>query len=195
MKIEKDEAAYLAGKLLLAMPAMGDPRFHKSVIYLCAHDAQGAMGLVINQLLPDVEFSELLEQLKVVSDITIDRSALSTPVMHGGPVEGARGFLLHSDDFIKPDTIKVDGGISVTGTIDALKDLALGQGPKERLFILGYAGWSAGQLDQELQQNAWLIVDADPELVFHNDVNAKWDLAMKKLGIDPAMLSAIGGRA
>lgn len=187
--------SYLAGKLLLAMPSMGDPRFHKSVIYLCAHDAQGAMGLVINHVLADVEFKDLLEQLKLVSDIKIDRGALGTPVMQGGPVEGARGFLLHTSDFAKPDTVKVDGDISVTGTIDALKDVAQGTGPKDHLFILGYAGWSAGQLDQELQQNAWLTVDADPALVFHDDPSVKWEMAMRKLGIDPLMLSAAAGRA
>jgi len=115
--------------------------------------------------------------------------------MRGGPVEGARGFLLHSSDFNKPDTVKVDDQIYVTGTLDALKDVAQGAGPERRMFILGYAGWTAGQLDQELQQNAWLIVDADPDLVFDDSADDKWERAVKKLGINPSMLSAAGGSA
>jgi putative transcriptional regulator len=193
--IKENNNPYMAGKLLLAMPSMGDFRFEKSVIYICAHDDQGAMGLVINNPLPDLDFQELLDQLKVTSDIKIDIEALNVPVMNGGPVEGARGFLLHSSDFSGEDTIQVDSKIHVTGTLDALKEVAKGNGPKERLFILGYAGWTAGQLDQELQQNSWLIVDADPDLVFHEDQNEKWLMALKKLGIDPSMLSATGGRA
>lgn len=192
---EESNDAYIAGKLLLAMPAMGDFRFEKSVIYMCAHDELGAMGLVINNPMPELDFKDLMDQLDVTSDIEFDPKSLATQVMNGGPVEGARGFLLHSSDFQLPDTIKVDDGVSVTGTLDALKDVASGQGPKEKIFILGYAGWSAGQLDEELQRNAWLIVDADPELVFHENPSEKWDLAMKKLGIDPAMLSSTGGTA
>lgn len=186
---------YIAGKLLLAMPAMGDFRFEKSVIYMCAHDELGAMGLVINNPLPELDFKDLMDQLKVASGEEFDPKALSTLVMNGGPVEGARGFLLHSSDFELPDTIKVDDDVSVTGTLDALKDVVTGAGPKDKIFILGYAGWSAGQLDEELQRNAWLIVDADPDIVFHGEPEKKWDMAMKKLGIDPAMLSVTGGTA
>lgn len=186
---------YMVGKLLLAMPAMGDFRFEKSVIYICAHDEHGAMGLVINNPLPDVDFKDLLDQLKIVSDIEFDPKALHLTVMNGGPVEGARGFLLHSSDFHQDDTIKVDNNVSVTGTLDALKDVAMGNGPEKKLFILGYAGWSAGQLDEELQRNAWLVADADPDLVFALDFNKKWDMALKKLGIDVSMLSATGGTA
>lgn len=190
----KDESS-LAGKLLLAMPGMGDTRFYKSVIYLCAHDAEGAMGLVINHPLESVAFDELLEELKITADIEVDLKALHVPVMRGGPVEGARGFLLHSSDFKNPDTVKVDDQIYVTGTLDALKDVAQGGGPERRMFVLGYAGWTAGQLDQELQQNAWLIVDADPDLVFDDGADDKWERAIKKLGINPSMLSAAGGSA
>lgn len=194
-KNKQPDNHYMAGKLLLAMPSMGDMRFEKSVIYICAHDEQGAMGLVINNPVKDIEFHELLDQLKITSDITLDLKATNIPVMNGGPVEGARGFLLHSNDFNVDDTIKVAKDIHVTGTLDALKEVAKGNGPQEKLFILGYSGWSAGQLDQELQQNAWLIVDADPALVFHDDQSGKWDMALKKLGIDPVMLSSTGGRA
>ncbi|MFP4314142.1 MAG: YqgE/AlgH family protein [Alphaproteobacteria bacterium] len=193
-KTDKNET-YMAGKLLLAMPTMGDFRFEKSVIYICAHDEQGAMGLVINNPLPEIDFKDLLAELKIASNIELDPKAISIPVMNGGPVEGARGFLLHSSDFHVKDTIKVDKEISVTGTLDALKDLATGHGPQDKLFILGYAGWGAGQLDEELQKNAWLVVDADPELVFHSSLEEKWDMALKKLGIDPSMLSATGGSA
>lgn len=192
--ISKDEP-YLAGKLLLAMPGMGDTRFYKSVIYVCAHDEEGAMGLVINHPLESVAFDELLAELKITADIEVDLKALNVPVMRGGPVEGARGFLLHSSDFKNPDTVKVDDQIFVTGTLDALKDVARGAGPERRLFVLGYAGWTAGQLDQELQQNAWLIVDADPDLVFGGEAVDKWERAVKKLGIEPSMLSASGGSA
>lgn len=195
LKSSDNSDSYMVGKLLLAMPAMGDFRFEKSVIYVCAHDDQGAMGLVINNPLPEVDFKDLLDQLKIVSDIEFDPKAVSIPVMNGGPVEGARGFLLHSSDFHVSDTIKVDDNVSVTGTLDALKDVATGHGPKDKLFILGYAGWSAGQLDQELQRNSWLIVDADPELIFNGDADNKWDMAIKKLGIDPSMLSSTGGSA
>ena len=192
----KDDESYFAGKLLVAMPGMEDFRFYRAVIYLCAHDEHGAMGLIINQPLPDLEFGDLLNQLKVVEGLQMPQQTEAlVHVMHGGPVEGARGFLLHSNDFSKPDTIKVDERIFVTGTLDALCDVALGDGPKDKLFILGYAGWSAGQLDHELQQNAWLVADADPALVFDADTQSKWERAVKTLGIDPLMLSASGGTA
>ncbi len=186
---------YLAGKLLLAMPSVGDPRFHRAVIFMCAHDENGAMGLVINHKMPDIDFSELVGQLKFESDIKIDLSKLNFPVMCGGPAESARGFMLHSSDFIRDDTMKVDSSYGVTGTIDALKEVARGAGPKDLVFALGYAGWEAGQLDSELQQNAWLVVEPDHALVFEGDPEDKWTRAVNKLGIDPAMLSSISGSA
>ena len=189
------ENPYLVGKLLLAMPTMGDPRFHRAVIYLCAHDANGAMGLVINHTLPGLEFEELVEQLGITSDIEIRLDSDSVPVMSGGPVEAARGFLLHSNDFSQPDTIRIDESCSVTGTLDALREVATGKGPDQILFILGYAGWGAGQLDREIQDNAWLVVDPDPEIIFHPDPEEKWTLAVQKLGFDPAMLSGTAGHA
>lgn len=187
-----DKGEYLTGRLLLAMPAMGDPRFHKAVIYVCAHDANGAMGLVINHTLPGVDFSQLLEQLNIAPD---GKSAPITPVMSGGPVETARGFILHSSDFKQSDTIRIDPTFSVTGTVDALKSIVGGSGPEKMLFILGYAGWSAGQLDQELQQNAWLVTHSDPDLVFSVAPDEKWDKAVKTMGIDPSKLSREAGRA
>ncbi len=191
-KIEKGQDNYLTGRLLLAMPAMGDPRFHKAVIYMCAHDENGAMGLVINHTLPGVDLSQLLKQLNITPEET---KARDSAVMSGGPVETARGFVLHSNDFEQSDTIKIDEDFYVTGTIDALKAIAGGDGPDKMLFILGYAGWSKGQLDQEMQQNAWLVTDPDPDLIFAAPPEEKWTKAIQKLGIDPAMLSGEAGRA
>lgn len=191
---EKD-GQYLTGKLLLSMPSMGDPRFDRSVIFICAHDDNGAMGLVINNKLAGVEFDDLLKQLNINSDIKIDLKSVNIPVMNGGPVDNARGFLLHSADYKQVDTITIDDFYGVTGTVDALREVAQGEGPDQLLFVLGYAGWSAGQLDQEMQQNSWLVVDPDPSLVFHPVNDEKWAMAMQKLGIDPAMLSGAAGQA
>ena len=188
-----DNRHYLTGRLLLAMPAMGDPRFHKAVIYLCAHDENGAMGLVINHTLPGVDLGQLLAQLNIKPDEIINQ--VKQPVMSGGPVETARGFVLHSNDFEQSDTIKIDDDFSVTGTIDALRAIAGGHGPQKMLFILGYAGWGQGQLDEEIQQNAWLVADPDPALIFDADAEGKWTRAVQKLGIDPGMLSGEAGRA
>lgn len=189
-KDKKDN--YLTGRLLLAMPQMGDPRFHRAVIFMCAHDANGAMGLVLNNIMPGVDLSELLAQLNI--DRQSDKTP-AAPVMNGGPVETARGFVLHSPDFAQPETIRVSQDICVTGTIEALKAIAAGAGPKDMLFMLGYAGWGAGQLDKELQDNAWLVTDADATLVFGANAEDKWDKAVRKIGIDPAMLSGSAGHA
>ena len=186
---------YLAGKLLIAMPEMGDPRFHRAVIFVCAHDEEGAMGLVINHSMQGVEFTDLVKQLKFESDIKVNFEEMNLPVMCGGPVESARGFLLHSADFVRDDTMSVGETYGVTGTVDALKDVARGKGPDDLLFILGYAGWDAGQLDIEIQQNAWLVVDPDPALIFEGAPEDKWTRAVGKLGIDPGMLSSISGSA
>jgi|SRR5688572_14594935 len=192
--IKKSEHS-LAGKLLLAMPGLGDPRFHRAVIFMCAHDENGAMGLVINHTLTGVQFTSLLEQLNITSDINVNIQNLTFPVMAGGPVEGARGFLLHSHEFKQKDTVPVGDFYSVTGTIEALKAVASGKGPEHLLFILGYAGWGAEQLDKEIQENSWLVVDPDPNIIFHASPEEKWELAVQKLGIDPAMLSTEAGHA
>lgn len=193
--MKHSDASYLSGKLLLAMPAIGDARFHRSVIYICAHDENGAMGLVINYPAPELKFTNLLDQLGISSDIEIDVKTLDLPVLNGGPVETGRGFLLHSNDFKQEDTVAVDEDFSVTGTTDALRAVAKGDGPKKALFILGYAGWTPGQLEQELQQNTWLVVEPDRALVFEGKPEQKWERAMDKLGLDPSMLSGDGGRA
>lgn len=191
MSESAQKSPYLTGKLLIAMPQMGDPRFHKAVIFMCAHDVNGAMGLVINHTLPGLELGELLTQLHIMDA----QPKPDIPVMSGGPVETGRGFILHKGDFKQIDSLKIESDIYVTGTIDALKAIAQGKGPDEMLFILGYAGWTAGQLDMELQQNAWLVVDADPSLIFEGDPELRWDRAIRKMGIDPSMLSGSAGRA
>lgn len=178
------------------MPTMADPRFHKAVILMCTHDENGAMGLVINQALPSIIFNDLVAQLPFKSDIKIDLESSSIPlIMSGGPVDQMRGFLLHSVDFHRKETLVVDQNFGVTGTVDALMDVVLGNGPDKMLFILGYAGWGAGQLDSEIKQNAWLVVDSHPDIVFHKDPQEKWIKAVNTLGIDPSMLSGIAGSA
>lgn len=182
----------LTGKLLLAMPGMGDPRFSRAVIFVCSHDDQGAMGLIVNFPLLNLSFGQLLEQLKITPDAT---APIDIPVMSGGPVETARGFMLHTSEFAQPDTIIVNDRFGVSGTLDALKAVASGIGPKEMIFMLGYAGWSAGQLDAELQENSWMIADADHELLFNTPYEDKWDSAMLRMGINPGMLSSVSGHA
>lgn len=188
---DHNESRYLTGRLLIAMPQMGDTRFHKAVIFICAHDANGAMGLVINHTLPGLELSTLLSQL----DIPGVTYGADVPVMSGGPVETARGFILHAGSFNQIESLEIEQDIYVTGTIDALKAIAQGRGPDKLMFILGYAGWSAGQLDYEMQQNAWLVTDADADLIFSEDPDDRWERAIRKIGIDPSMLSGDAGRA
>lgn len=186
---------YLSGQILLAMPGMGDVRFDRAVIYMCAHDENGAMGLVINNVVPGLKFGSLLKELDVGADIKIPSDIVTLPVINGGPVETARGFLLHSKDFKHEDTVDINDHFSLTGTIDALKEVAAGQGPKDMVFTLGYAGWSAGQLDDEMHKNAWLTCDANESLIFNTAPHDMWDAAVAQIGIDPALLSSEAGRA
>jgi len=182
----------LTGKMLIAMPGMGDPRFDHSVVLLCAHSDEGAMGLIVNKRVPDLNLDDLLEQL----EIERGDGSHGVAVHFGGPVEGGRGFVLHTRDYAgKPGTLDIDKAFGMTATKDILVDIAMGQGPKATLTALGYAGWGPGQLESELQQNAWLTVDGDAAIVFDEDDGGKWARALKKLGIDPLMLSAAGGRA
>ncbi len=184
---------WLAGRVLLAMPGMADPRFHRAVIFLCAHDANGAMGLVINHVMPGLDLGTLLEQLDAGKIKPVKPA--TRIVLSGGPVEAARGFILHSQDYAQKDTVKIGADFSVTGTVDALRAIAAGQGPQNMLFILGYAGWGAGQLEDEIRANAWLVADADPGLIFGAPTETKWDAAVRSLGVDPAMLSGVAGKA
>ena len=182
----------LSGKLLIAMPGMGDPRFEKSVIFLCAHSEDGAMGLIINKPAPEVRFSSLLEQLK----ITPANRADDIRVHFGGPVEHGRGFVLHTGDYQSTgSTLRVDDRFGMTATLDILEEIARGTGPACSMLALGYAGWGPGQLEDEIRQNGWLTADASPELVFSAEDATKWERALKVLGIDPLLLSAAAGRA
>ena len=185
------EDIYLPGQLLIAMPSMTDPRFEKSVIYMCAHNADGAMGLVINRAIDSLTFPELLEQLEIDSGSGGDQIR----VLFGGPVEQARGFVLHSPDYLQDASLVVDDNVVLTATIDILRAIADGTGPNNCLLALGYAGWGAGQLDSEIKSNGWLSVDADEDLVFGCDLDEKWERAMTKIGIDPRMLSDAAGHA
>ncbi|GKY86289.1 YqgE/AlgH family protein [Sinisalibacter aestuarii] len=189
---QTDISQDLTGKLLVAMPGMGDPRFEHAVVMLCAHSGEGAMGLIVNKQVPELMLDDLLEQLE------IDRGDGShgRAVHFGGPVEGGRGFVLHSADYPGRDaTMRIGDSFGMTATKDILVEIAQGSGPREALTALGYAGWGPGQLESELRQNAWLTVEADAAIVFDTDNSAKWSRALKSLGIDPRMLSAEGGRA
>jgi putative transcriptional regulator len=181
----------LTGQLLVAMPQMSDPRFVRSVIYLCAHSAEGAMGLVVNRLIDSLTFSSLLGQLGLEADaVTTDM-----PIHFGGPVEASRGFVLHSADYVQESTLMIDDQIALTATVDVLRAIATGSGPARRVLALGYAGWAPGQLDAEIQANGWLLVPPDTELVFGLDNEAKWERALAKLGIDLSLLSSEAGHA
>ena len=189
----KSSQNYLTGQLLVAMPSMGDERFDKSVILVCAHDENGAMGLVLNRIMEEVDFIDLIEQLDLGVQETAQVSNIK--VMKGGPVEEARGFLLHGNDFEQSDTISVDDGYKISGSVDALKNVLTGKGPDRMMFILGYAGWGPGQLDQELSANAWLTTEPDSDLIFQTDPDTMWVEALNKIGIDPLKLSPLAGRA
>jgi putative transcriptional regulator len=190
---------YLDGQLLIAMPVMEDPRFERSVIYLCAHSAEGAMGIMVNRPAGSIDFPELLVQLKIITkpeQIKLSEHAETLQVLQGGPVDTGRGFVLHSSDFyIENATLLIDDKICLTATIDILKAIANGAGPKHAVLALGYAGWRPGQLEAEIQDNGWLHCDADPELVFGDDVEEKYSRALRKIGIDPGMLSNAAGHA
>src|SRR5919106_490428 len=181
----------LTGQLLVAMPHMADSRFARTVVYLCAHSAEGAMGLVVNRLIDSLSFDSLLDQL----GLEANGEALEMPVHFGGPVESSRGFVLHSADYIQDSTLVIDDDIALTATIDVLKAIASGNGPRQRVLALGYAGWAAGQLDAEIQANGWLMVPADHELVFGLDNDTKWERAIAKLGVDLSLLSSEAGHA
>jgi putative transcriptional regulator len=184
-------ADFLTGQLLIAMPAMEDPRFAQSVIYLCAHTPEGAMGLVLNRPLQRPKFDELLRQLDVAPVPPARRIRLCA----GGPMDNARGFVLHTTDWTGEGSLRVDDTVALTASLDVLKEIAEGRGPREGLLALGYAGWGPGQLDEEIQQNAWLSVPADETIVFDGDDDTKWRRALAKLNIDPLLLSGAAGHA
>ncbi len=182
----------LAGKLLIAMPGMADPRFAESVVFVCAHSDDGALGLIINKPAPDLKLGDLLEQLGIPKG----HASRDIRVHFGGPVEHGRGFVLHSPDYSSSEaTLDIDSRFAMTATQDVLQALAEGAGPDLAMLMLGYAGWGGGQLESEIMANGWLVADASPEIVFATDSGAKWGAALKSLGVDPKMLSASAGRA
>ena len=182
---------FLTGQILIAMPSMTDERFAQAVIYLCAHTAEGAMGLVLNRPVVRPTFDELLEQLKVAPT----PSARQIRMCAGGPVENGRGFVLHTSDWTGEGSLRVDDAVALTASLDVLKAIAEGAGPRECLLALGYAGWGPGQLDREIQDNAWLSVPADEALIFGTEHGTHWRRAFAKLNVGPLLLSAAAGHA
>ncbi|HVZ07565.1 MAG TPA: YqgE/AlgH family protein [Rhodopila sp.] len=182
---------YLTGQLLIAMPAMADPRFAQTVVYLCAHTQEGAMGLVLNRPIVKPTFDELLKQLNVEPSPPARQIRLCA----GGPVANARGFVLHTTDWTGEGSLRVDDRMALTASLDVLKVIAEGGGPRSCILALGYAGWGPGQLDREIQENAWLSVPADETLLFDPDHDTKWRRALGKLRIDPLLLSDVAGHA
>lgn len=182
---------WLTGQLLVAMPGMSDPRFAQAVICLCAHSAEGAMGIVLNQPIEGLSFDTLLEQLGLTPVPPQRRIRMVT----GGPVDAGRGFVLHSTDWSADTSLPVAGEVALTASVDILKAIAEGGGPRQGLLALGYAGWAPGQLEEEIQRNAWLNVPADADLLFDADHAALWRRALAKLHIDPLLLSGVAGHA
>jgi putative transcriptional regulator len=181
----------LEGKLLLAMPGMGDPRFFKSVIFICSHTEDGAMGIAINRPIDHLTFSQLLQQLNIDTPARDD-----IPIHAGGPVETGRGFVLHSPDYTQNTTLFINNGtVGLSATVEILKALARGKGPRSHLLALGYAGWGKGQLESEIARNSWLTVDATDPLIFSIPSEEKWPRAMAEIGVDVSKLSAAAGHA
>ena len=188
----EQDAGYLTGQCLIAMPGMRDPRFEKSVVYMCSHSADGALGIIINKLLDDFKFSDLCGQL----DIDITTPPSERVVHFGGPVEKGRGFVLHSDDYGQDEgTLWVKDGVGLTATLDVVRSMVENDRPARAVLALGYAGWGPGQLESEIQANGWLSCEADQNLLFDDDIDARWEQAFRKIGIDPGMLASSAGHA
>jgi putative transcriptional regulator len=192
-------AGFLDGHLLIAMPSMGDPRFARSVVYLCAHSSDGAMGIVINKLATEVNFRELLVQLDIVqarNEQHLPSGVDQVRVHRGGPVETGRGFVLHSSDFfLENATLPIADGVCLTATLEILRAISEGRGPRRALLALGYAGWAPGQLEFEIQANGWLHSPTDRGILFDDDIDSKYDRALAKIGVEPGMLSGEAGHA
>jgi putative transcriptional regulator len=191
MTANKIDTGYLDGKLLVAMPSMGDPRFKKAVILLCAHSESGAMGILLNRSLDALSFEDLLEQLEIPKA----EEACHIKIHFGGPVDTERGFVIHSTDFLYETTLVIGDDMALTATVDMLKSIAGGSGPESSFLALGYSGWGPGQLEQEIQENGWLVVDPDVNIVFGPELDNKWEVAINKLGVDPSLLSGDMGHA
>ncbi|TPE52109.1 YqgE/AlgH family protein [Amaricoccus solimangrovi] len=190
--MDNPDANFLCGQFLIAMPGMGDQRFERSLVFVCAHSEEGAMGLIVNKPAPDLRFADLLEQLSIPAAADLPE----TRVHLGGPVEHGRGFVLHSGDYhVEGSSLRVNSDFAMTATVEILRDIARGQGPKRALLALGYSGWGPGQLEGEIQANGWLTAPADSDLVFGAADAGKWSGALRSISIDPRLLSAEGGRA
>jgi putative transcriptional regulator len=193
------KSSFLDGQMLIAMPGMSDPRFDRSVIFMCAHSDNGAMGIIVNKRAPMISFSELLDRLDILPQenrIKLPDDVQSMLVQFGGPVEPGRGFVLHTSDYFSADTsLPIDERVALTATLDILRAIAGGQGPRRSLLALGYAGWAPGQLEDEIQRNGWLSCAADEDLLFSHDLDGKYLNALHKIGVDPAMLSGEAGHA
>lgn len=182
--------ASLRGQFLLAMPGIGDARFERAVIAMCTHDAAGALGVGVGRILPGISFHKLLGQLDIAPG-----EAPDCAIHLGGPVEPQRGFVLHSLDWLGPESLNVEGCWGLTSTLDVLRAIAAGTGPRRWLVALGYAGWGEGQLDGEMQRHGWLATRASDGLLFGHSAEERWDATLKAAGIDPRLLSSTSGRA
>lgn len=194
-----ENPSFLDGQFLVAMPAMPDQRFARTVIYMCAHSDEGAMGIVVNQRASKVSFSQLLVQLEVIDAkdaILLPSQVGQVPILKGGPMETGRGFVLHSADFNAGDsTVAIDKGVCLTATLDILRAIAKGQGPHQAALALGYASWGPGQLENEIAHNGWLTGPADPAIIFDAAHEQKYERALRSIGVDPGFLSAEAGHA
>ncbi|MEO1104621.1 MAG: YqgE/AlgH family protein [Devosia sp.] len=190
---------YLEGHCLIAMPQMADTRFEKAVVFLCAHSAEGAMGIIVNKPAANVSFVDLLAQLDVIDDedqIRLPEAVQRVAVHNGGPVDTGRGFVLHTSDFrLKEATLVTSNDVCLTATVEILRAIASGGGPEHALLALGYAGWAPGQLENEISNNGWLHCEADHDLLFEGDLESRYERAIQKLGFDPALLSSVAGHA
>ena len=188
---------YLTGQMLIAMPAMTDPRFERAVICICSHSENGAMGIIVNKATPMMSFADLFSQLDIGKEpLPSQGELMAMPVLYGGPVEPGRGFVLHTSDYFTADSsLRVSKGLALTATVDILTAMAHGSGPKRAIIALGYAGWAPGQLESEIQHNGWLHCSADDELLFGPAHGEKYNVALRKIGVDPAMLSSDAGHA
>lgn len=197
-RLMKQAMQTLEGQLLIAMPNMGDPRFERTVIYLCAHSREGAMGFVINRTMDRPSIPDFLKQLNIIADgeeDTISEELRRMPLHMGGPVEPGRGFVLHSPDYRAESTLRIDEEVSLTATLEILRAIAVGRGPRAAMLTLGYSGWAGGQLEEEIVSNGWLTSPSDPELLFDPANDTKYDRALQRLGINPSLLSGEAGHA
>ena len=181
----------LTGQIIVSMPFLEDERFYKTVIYMCAHSSEGSMGIIINKKIDYDLYPDLLQQLGI--DKPLNNKNLF--IRYGGPVESGRGFVLHSDDMVRKETLSIDKGVALTSTAEFFDDLSKGKGPKKSILALGYAGWQPGQLEYEILQNSWMSLSVDNSFLFDDEVSRKWSQAYKIMGIDPSSLSFQSGRA